>query len=94
MNDLFSFIKAGIIGLVMGGIGAVVGFLPILFIKSYIGYFGFPLPWNAIIIVPIGGAFFGLMGATFARLSGSSQTWLWGGIAGLLFNFCVSFWAQ
>ena len=94
MTESLSFIKAGGIGLIMGIIGVIVGFLPVMFLKNYLGIFGFPLPWAGIIILPIGSALFGIIGTSIAWFSSSQHIWLWGSVAGLLFNFCVSFWAQ
>ena len=55
---------------------------------------GLPLPFDLIIILPIGGALFGIIGAIIGLLRHSTRVWLWAGVAGLLFNFLVSFWSQ
>ena len=53
---------------------------------------GYPIWVNLMfIVVPIGGALFGIIGAIIGLLRNSTRVWLWGGIAGLVFNFVVSF---
>ena len=55
-------------------------------------HYSYPIWVNAMFIVlPIGGALFGIVGAIIGLLRNSTRVWLWGGIAGLLFNFVVSF---
>ena len=111
MNEKPSYLKTVATGLVMGVIGAIVGFFPMMFLHgwlyemfdSYISpgpsillflVAGFPMPFAGIFILPIGGAIFGCIGSFIGMKRHSSRLWLWGGVAGFLFNFFVSFWAQ
>jgi hypothetical protein len=112
MNEKVSYVKIGVIGLVMGIIGAIVGFIPMEFLHSLLygilgSYIprggpsvllflisGYPMIWGEIIILPIGGAIFGFIGSFIGLKRQSSRLWLWGGVAGFLFNLFVSFWAQ
>jgi hypothetical protein len=65
---------------------------------------GLPLPWFLILVVPIGGAFFGLIWATLGawqaqqRKQSVRSQWraalLLGALGGATINLLVSFWAQ
>ena len=55
---------------------------------------GYTMPFGGVIFVPIGGAVFGCIGSLIGLKRHSPRLWLWGGIAGFLFNFFVSFTAQ
>ncbi len=115
MNEKPSYLKTVLIGLVMGLIGSIVGFIPVMYLHYQLTDFlvykifgsynttpdallylvaGLPLPFAGILIVPIGGAIFGIIGALVGLRRHSVRIWLWAGIAGLLVNFLVSFWAQ
>jgi hypothetical protein len=65
---------------------------------------GLPLPWVFILIVPIGGALLGLVGAAVGarraqkRAQPARSQWraalLWAALGGAAVNLLVSFWAQ
>jgi hypothetical protein len=99
---------AGIIGSILGAIpfGIVHYFLTDILVNKIFGSYaatpmtllilagGLPLPILAVICLPIGGAIFGLAGAFIGLQRNSSKLWLWGGLAGVLFNLFVSFMSQ
>lgn len=87
-------------------VGAAIGFFPILMLhyklwdlvknseisKSLLYILiGYPMPWTGMIFLPIGGVIFGCIGSLIGLKMRSRRLWLWGGVAGLLFNFLVSF---
>lgn len=108
-SEKLPYLKTALIGMGTGVIGAAIGFVPILFLHYKLWDFvkdlaipesilyilvGYPMPWGGVIFLPIGGAVFGSVGSLIGLKRHSRRLWLWGGVAGLLFNFFVSFSAQ
>jgi hypothetical protein len=108
-TEKLPYLKTALIGMGTGVIGAIVGFFPILFLHYRLwdlvknttmsGFLlrlvvGYTMPWQGVIFVPIGGAVFGCIGSLIGLKMHSRWLWLWGGVAGLLFNLFVSFSAQ
>lgn len=81
-NQVFEFLKS-----IYGSYFAVPDVLHYLVL-------GYPLYIGAIVLLPVGGALVGIIGAVIGLIKRSTRTWLWGGVAGLLLNFIVSFHAQ
>ena len=75
------FLVESILLRVFGSYGAIPDYL--LYIT------GLPLPSYGVVLVPIGGALFGIIGALIGLGRHSSRVWLWGGIFGLLFNLFI-----
>jgi len=105
-KEMLPYLKSAAIGLGTGVIGAAIGFFPILFLHYKLWdlvkntaipesllyvLIGYPMPWIGMIFLPIGGAIFGCIGSLIGLKMRSRRLWLWGTIAGLLFNFFVSF---
>jgi len=105
-REMLLYLKSATIGLGTGVIGAAIGFFPILFLhyklwdlvkniaipKSLLYLLtGYPMPWMGMVFLPIGGAVFGCIGSLIGFKMHSRRLWLWGSVAGLLFNFFVSF---
>lgn len=65
---------------------------------------GLPLPWALILVMPLGGALLGLLGASAGVWRAQRQgvpaykqlrvAMLWGGLGGTAVHLFVSFWAQ
>ena len=108
-TEKLPYLKTALIGMGTGVIGAGIGFFPILFLHYKIWdlvknieipesllyvLVGRPMSWEGVIFLPIGGAVFGCIGSLIGLQIHSQRLWLWGGVAGLLFNLFVSFSAQ